>query len=219
MRDGISPDRLSLRARRRRGCMGCMVSLVGSLALFVVLGAIFLVAVNALFNPWAFYLGGRFHAFPQWQGWGRMHSKAAGGDYMLFVRMMPTPTGPPYLTKSLKGDAMVCTPKGERFHLTLGGSMAKHLPLNTVGQPVHLYMYNRSGLRSLTTDRRPELDLRGVWTEGGMTMEDGGSMVRAFLPDGSVRQGKAAGLWGAEKVAVTIAETSPLDVWPTCPAK
>jgi hypothetical protein len=196
----------------KRVRLGCL----GSLVVMAVLGAGLFVVTSALFAPWAFYMGGHFHVLPQWQGWGRLHSNDAGGDYMLYVRMTPTPSPPPYISTSIKGDAMLCTPKGERYHLLLGGGMARHLPLNTVGQPIHLYMHKYLGGVGAG---RPRLDLHGVWIDGGMTMEDGGTLAREFGRDGSLLEKTVKGENPAEKVAVTFREASPLELWPRCPEK
>ena len=210
-------DCVSRRAKRmaKKVRLGCL----GTLVVMVVVSAGVFVGTNALFAPWAFYMGGHFHLLPQWQGWGRMHSNAEGEDYLLYVRLTPTPSSAPYLSTSVKGDAMLCTPKGERYRLLLGGGMARHLPLNTVGQPIHLYMDKHVGLLGVG-DGRPRLDLRGVWIDGGMTMEDGGTLAREFGRDGSLLRKNAGSTANqAEKVAVTFTEASPLELWPRCPVK
>lgn len=72
----------------RRARHGWVVQVLGVLALGVVL----LLTSNAVFTPWSFYMGGHFHLFPQWSGWGRMHSNLAG-DYILYVQLSPTSGG------------------------------------------------------------------------------------------------------------------------------
>ena len=72
-----------------------------------------------------------------------MNVASAGGEYLLFARVEPTSRGSKmYLSTNLSGIAYLCTPKGERYRLSLGGSMPRHLPLDTLGQPIHLYMSN-----------------------------------------------------------------------------
>src|ERR1700719_4159551 len=51
-----------------------------------------LLGIDAVFTPWAFYMGGHFHINPQWAGWGRMHSNLAG-DYALYVSITPRTGG------------------------------------------------------------------------------------------------------------------------------
>src|SRR5205085_11482331 len=94
---------------------GCLVRTVLSL----LVGILALVATMAVFAPWGFFMGGRFHLFPMWQGWGRMHSVTAGGDFVLFVSMQPRPgrSGISHVV----GTGVLCTPRGETFNLRLGG--------------------------------------------------------------------------------------------------
>src|SRR5215470_15789877 len=68
-----------------RSRMGCLTRLL----LVLLLGIALVLAIDVIFAPWSFFMGGNFHWFPMWQGWGRMHSSA--GDYALFVRMEPRP--------------------------------------------------------------------------------------------------------------------------------
>src|SRR5690242_9629491 len=105
--ENISPHP---RSRRRNGCLGC----IGQVALLLIGAAILLTLMNGVFYPWSFYLGGKFHIMPMWQGWGRIHAK--GGDYLVWVQFEPTPNGSKmYLESNLTGRAYVCTPRGERF--------------------------------------------------------------------------------------------------------
>ncbi len=74
-------------ARRRRGCLsGCGPGCIGKLLLFLAAGVVFFIALHAVFNPYAFTLGGHFHWYPVWIGVGRVHSNAAGGDYLFMCR-------------------------------------------------------------------------------------------------------------------------------------
>jgi hypothetical protein len=55
---------------------------------------------------------------------------------------------------------------------------------------MHLHMYNRPWFYgSFTTERRPKIELRGRWQDPNLVMDDGGSVSRAFLPDGRVYLG------------------------------
>jgi hypothetical protein len=102
------------RVKPRRGCVGCLWQTLWQCTLILGLGAILVIAMTGLFYPWAFYLGGRFHILPYWQGWGKLHAKS--GDYVLFVQFEPTPRGSKmYLETNLTGIAYVCTPRGENF--------------------------------------------------------------------------------------------------------
>src|SRR6266542_6477311 len=106
--------------KARRGCFGCLVQTVWQSAVVLLLGAVLILALTGLFYPWAFYLGGKFHIIPYWRGWGKLHAKS--GDYVLFVRFEPTPRGSRILPASnLRGVGYLCTPRGERFFMHLGG--------------------------------------------------------------------------------------------------
>ena len=109
--------------RKRGGRAGCLGSLLG----LVVLGLAASSLIAAIFAPWGFFLGGRFHPVPGWRGWAVLHSAAAGGDYRLYIRMTPAPSPAPHAASGLRGDAFLCTPRGERFNLTLSGGMPRSL--------------------------------------------------------------------------------------------
>jgi hypothetical protein len=82
----------------RLGCLGCL----GQVAVILVLGVVLITAITGVLYPWAFYLGGKFHILPYWQGWGELHAKS--GDYVLFVQMEPRPGGSRvYLSSNLSG--------------------------------------------------------------------------------------------------------------------
>src|SRR5262245_13475327 len=63
---------------------GCLIQLLGLAALGVAIGY----GVPALLAPWSFFLGGHFHAFPAWYGWGRLH--AHSGNYVVYVQLEPS---------------------------------------------------------------------------------------------------------------------------------
>src|ERR1700730_16730420 len=144
-------------ARRRHfGCFGCL----WQVGVLLVLATIAYLAMIGVFAPWAFYLGGKFHITPYWQGWGKLHAKS--GDYLLFVRIEPTSRGSKmYLETNLSGTAYVCTPRGENIPLKLSGDMPKHLNLSTDGEPIHLGMHYGPWNAQFVTDHSPGLELRG----------------------------------------------------------
>ncbi len=200
-------DRLNLRAQipRRRGPRFGLVRLV----LILVLTGAFMLLVIAVFAPWGYYLGGHFHPLPYWQGWGRVHVASAGGDYILFARIEPSSTSSKmYLSTSLGGAASLCTPKGERYQLSLGGSMPKHLPVDTTGQPVSLYMSKVPLWSGSGSDaRRPSINFYGNWGDRELPLDDHKSISSAFLPDGTLFQGSAHPA-GKEVAHVTLKEGS-----------
>lgn len=168
-------------SRKRRGCLwGCL----GQLVLLFVLGSLVVLGVDAIIAPWSFYLGGKFHIIPYWQGWGTLHSK--NGDYTLFVRFEPSPHGSRmYAASHLTGVGYLCTPRGERFRMNLGGDMRAHLNLSTDGEAIHLYMNNWPVIYGqFLADHRPSIQLRGHWKNPDLVMDDNSSLFRAFQPDG-----------------------------------
>jgi hypothetical protein len=134
-------------------------------------------------------LGGTFHLLPYWQGWGTLH--ATSGDYVLYVGFEPTPRGSRMLPASnLSGVGYLCTPRGERFYLHLGGSMRAHLNLSTDGEAIHLYMNNWSEFSGpFMAEHRPSIQFSGHWRNPNLVMDDTGSIFRAFLSDGTVYRG------------------------------
>ncbi len=168
-----------------KGCLGCL----GQVSLALLLGVILITAITGVFYPWAFYLGGKFHIMPMWQGWGKEHTKS--GDYLVWVRFEPTPRGSRmYLESNLTGTAYVCTPRGERLPMHLGGGMPKHLHLSTEGESIRLYMdYWPLWTGGFIADHRPSLQFRGHWQNPNIVMDDHGSIANAFQPDGTVYRG------------------------------
>ncbi len=207
------------RAKPRRGCLGCLGQLLWQSAVVLVLGMILVLAMTGLFYPWAFYLGGKFHIIPYWQGWGKLHAKS--GDYVLFVRFEPTPRGSRVIPHSnLRGIGYLCTPRGEQFRLHLGGSMRPHLNLSTDGEAINLYMDDWPALYGqFIADRRPSLEVRGHWKNPDLVMDDHGSIFRAFLPDGSVYHGHDPGRpYMGEVVPITLVKGSYSEFEAACAA-
>jgi len=177
-----------LETKRRKGCLGCLWQAIWQLAILLLLGSILVLAITGVFAPWAFYLGGKFHVLPYWQGWGKLHAKS--GDYAVFVRIEPTSRGSRmYLETNLTGIAYVCTPRGENFRMKLGGGMRKHLNLSTDGEAIHLYVYYWPWNAQFINDRNPSLEFRGNWRNPNLVMDDHSSIARAFQADGTVYRG------------------------------
>ena len=192
-------------------------------SMFVLFSLAFVgwLAINGLFNPYSFLLGGRFHLLPGWQGSGWLHSDKAGGDYYLFVNMTPTSSrGKIVPSSSLKGMGYLCTPLGERIKLKVGATMAFNPPSDTVGQPINLYLYGYKAFRDLTapTDYRPRLQLHGVWGNQELVVEDHGDLEREFLPDGTMAPLKPPRSTGGT-ITATLKQAPWWQFMPNCPAK
>ena len=95
--------------------------------------------IPALLTPWGFYMGGSLHLIPVWYGWGRMHSNTAGGDYVIQVSFYPK-VGRYFGPRHVDGNAWLCTPRGEKLRLHLGGDFQKDLKLDTNGKTASFYM-------------------------------------------------------------------------------
>ena len=189
------------KARSRLGCLGQLLML-----------ALILVGVGLLYavlTPWAFFMGGNFHPLGYWEGWGLMKSKTAG-DYVLFVRLSPTVYGHQMFPAwDLKGNAYLCTPKGERFTLRLGGDMPRKFYVNSLGQPIHLWMDNWRATLPVGAQRRPSIRIDGHWAPSEVIADDHKSLSTAFLPDGTLRaHGSYANSSQTELIQVTLHEGS-----------
>lgn len=164
--------------------------------LLLAVGSLFVGA--AAFAPWIYYTGGHFHPLPFWQGWGKLQTQ--DGDYWLYVRMAPRPSKGLYLTTWVSGNAILCTPRGERVPMRLSGSMAKRLPLDVTGQWINWSVYYRPTFWSFTgAPEVPEIALKGVWGKGGIQ-----AAVSALKDD--TKNPKLMGL--AKNTNVTFEETS-----------
>ena len=204
-------------APRRRG-HGCLVQLLGALAL----GAILFLIISAVFTPWAFYMGGHFHWLPSWQGVGRLHSNSSGGDYAIYLYFYPQIrrySGP----RHVAGQALLCTPRGEKFSLTLGGDFGKPQDgwnghdLN--GKTASFYMFNRTAAHILSgASPRPDLELRGRWSNPDLVLDDHSSIQRNFnhdarlYPDGKTRP------YMGEISPITLRESGKSDFDAACAA-
>jgi hypothetical protein len=179
---------------------GCFTQVL----LALLLGVAVVMAIDAVFAPWSFYMGGKFHLVPMWTGWGRIHSTA--GDYVLFVRLEPR-TGTRGIAH-VGGAGVLCTPRGQTFNLTLGGDFEKHMGASTEGKHVYLYLHKRGGFfYSTASDSRPSLEFHGAWHNPDMVLDDHGSLSRAFKPDGTLydlHKGPAA----RETLTLTLHEGS-----------
>jgi hypothetical protein len=210
-----------LPSRPRRGCAGCLLSLIGSVLGSLALAGATYSGIVALLYPWAYHLGGGSHWPPEWRGWGKLH--ASSGEYALFVEMSPWmrretwahQTGP-----SITGRATLCAPHGQRFQLQLGGGfLNKHIGSETNGEPMHLYAHYRPVWYSFDQERRPSLEFWGNWQNPNLVLEDRGTLAAAFLPDGRVYRGPPSGQpRRGESVALTLASGNWDDFNAACSA-
>jgi hypothetical protein len=152
----------------------------------LALGAALFLLITAAFAPWGFFLGGKFHIIPYWQGWGTVSAKS--GKYILFVRFQPRPSGSKIMPgPSVGGVAYLCSPRGETFRMHLGGGMRRGIRLATDGEKISLYMdYYPVFFGNMRADHKPYIELRGQWKNPEIVGDDHGSLSRAFQSDGTV---------------------------------
>jgi len=200
--------------RSRGGCLGCIGRLLSILALGVVVGSALVIGIDWLFTPWAFYLGGRFHVLPLWAGSARAHT--ASGDYTLYVWLSPTSSGRLHNYPTFKGQAYLCTPRGERFSLRLSAYMFENAGTDTNGMEILLEMYQRGWFWSLSGDGRPRLRLRGKWQNPDLVTNDGGSLSVAFLPDGRLYEGPSGKQPRARETVPVVFHNVPWVYSPQC---
>lgn len=193
---------------------GCLMQLVYAL----LLGIVVVGGITALVAPWGFFMGGRFHVLPMWQGVGRLHSNRAGGDYVLHIWFYPSIRKGTGLTH-VAGNGELCTPRGEKFYLGLGGDFEKNLRLDTNGKKATFYMSNRSVKSQFSGKDAPHLELRGRWNNPDLVLDDHGSIARAFEPDATLYTGHSPSRpYMAEVSPVTLHEGGRADFDAACKA-
>jgi hypothetical protein len=179
-----------------------------------------LILVGAIYvgmYPWAFYMGGDFHPLGMWSGWGRMHSKTAG-DYFLFVTISPVTYGhETFPAWDVKGTGDFCTPKGELFRLRVRGDMPRKFYVNSMGQPISLWVENWRATLPVGAEKKPSFRLWGRWGQREILADDRGTLSKAFLPDGTLRPEKSHVLSSeVEDISVTLHEGSYGDFESAC---
>ena len=166
---------------RRSGCLGCLPRLL----LTLVLGCVVIIAITAIFAPWGFFLGGKFHIIPYWQGWGVIHARS--GKYAVFVRFQPAPSGSKVLPHpTVRGTGYLCSPRGEIFKMKLSGGMRRGIGADTNGEKISLGMDYWPTFGGFMTHHNPSVGIEGKWQNPNIVGDDHGSIFRAFNPDGTV---------------------------------
>jgi hypothetical protein len=224
MANGPSDTEQTQPRRPRLGCLGCLGKMFLYLLGFVVLGSLLVLALNAVFMPWSFYMGGRFHPIPMWRGWGKMRS-ASGRDYVLYVWFEPyhpsgrggvamNATGP-----KVNGWGTLCTPRGETYEVRVTGYLERHMGTSTDGKRMEMDVYRRPWYYGFVGrwDERPRLQFHGAWQNPDLVLYDRGSLDRAFNPDGTLRPANS-GVWrpGEQGVELTLHEGSKFEFAAAC---
>ncbi len=94
-------------------------------------------AMDAVFAPWAFFMGGHFHLNPKWAGWGRMHSNTSG-DYAIYITISPW-FGRGHSFTDISGKGALCTQRGENYRLSMAGSFEESSGVDLQGRTVTIY--------------------------------------------------------------------------------
>ncbi|MEW6639067.1 MAG: hypothetical protein AB1586_01085 [Pseudomonadota bacterium] len=165
---------------------------------FVIAAFVMSSAITAMFAPWAFFLGGRFHWLPTWQGVGLLQAPGHG-RFGLRVRLYPSPRGSSSFGGTyVRGTAELCTPAGEIFALNLQGGTAEAVGADMNGHALSLSLANRPAwwwVEGRYESWRPRLSLSGRWAGPELLLDDGGTLQREFAADG--RLGAHPGAMGA----------------------
>jgi len=145
------------------------------LLIFLALAGIFFLAIDAVFTPWAFFMGGHFHLNHKWTGWGRMHSNIVG-DYVIYMSISPYFGRGRSLT-DITGRGALCTQRGDNYTLDVGGSFQEHPGIDLQGKTAVIYAHNYSQYGS---QYDPSLEFRGKWNNPDLVLDDHGSLTQAF---------------------------------------
>ena len=171
-------------------------------------------ALDAVFTPWAFFMGGHFHLNPKWAGWGRMHSNTSG-DYAIYITISPWFGRGRSLT-DITGKGALCTQRGDTYRLSMAGSLEQGSGTNLQGRTATIYPHNYDPRHTGHND--PSLEFRGKWNNPDLVLDDQGSINQAFDPDGGLAKKKRAGSGIQERVSLTLHEGSRLEFDAACAA-
>jgi hypothetical protein len=150
--------------------------------------------------------------------YGAACSNTAGGDYVIQVSFNPK-VGRHLGPRHVDGNAWLCTPRGEKFRLHLGGDFQKDLKLDTNGKTASFYMNSYNLKNQFTGNTRPSLELRGKWMNADLVLDDQGSIARNFEPDGTLYNGHSPSRpYMKEVVPVTLHEGSNSEFEAACKA-
>ena len=165
---------------RRRG-LGCLPGLI----LLLVLGPLLISAIDLLFAPWIYSVGGKTRLLPFWSGIG--FADTPTGRYQIGIWFSPSPSGSRILpSASISGSGYVCTPFGKRYSLKVTGGASGRIWNDMDGHAFSLHAYHRPFFADLGGDRRPRLEFAGAWVGPNLQMNDEGTLAKAFLADGNV---------------------------------
>jgi hypothetical protein len=199
---------------RRRGGLGCL----GGLVVLLVGGTLFVVAVDWVFAPWIYGVGGQHRLLPVWAGQG--DATGPGGRYRVWVWFSPTPQRSRMLPgAAIQGSGYICTPRGQLYQLRVIGGASGRIWNDMNGHSFHIEAYHRPILLNFSSydTWRPRLSFSGRWVGPDLVMSDDASLAHAFAPDGSLNDA-ARGAWHPKTGAmpITLKETGWQVFAPKC---
>lgn len=170
--------------------------------------------LDAVFTPWAFFMGGHFHLNPKWAGWGRMHSSTSG-EYAIYITISPS-LGRGHSSNDITGKGALCTQRGDNYRLSMAGSFEEGSGVDLQGRTATIYPHNYDPKHTGHND--PSLEFRGKWNNPDLVLDDQGSINQAFDPDGGLAKKKRAPSGMQEIVQLTLHEGSRSDFDAACAA-
>jgi hypothetical protein len=177
------------------------------LLILLLLGPLFVAAIDLIFAPWIYSVGARTRFLPVWSGVGVAETPV--GRYQVHVWFSPSPSGSRILpSASITGTVYVCTPSGKGYSLNVTGGASGRIWRDMDGHLFHLYASSRPFFAGLTGDRRPKLNFSGSWVGPNLQMDDEGTLAQAFLADGSLSPGQGGAHLKDKAVPITFTETS-----------
>jgi hypothetical protein len=171
-------------------------------------------ALDAVFAPWAFFMGGHFHLNPKWAGWGRMHSNTSG-DYAIYITIS-TSLGRGHSLTDIAGKGALCTQHGGNYRLSMAGSFQEGWGTDLQGRTATIYPHNYNP--KLTGHNDPSLEFRGKWNNPDLVLDDQGSINKAFDPGGGLAKKNQTRAGKQEIVPLTLHEGSRSDFDAACAA-
>jgi hypothetical protein len=189
-------------------------NLLLKLATLAVLAFGFPFAMDAVFAPWAFFMGGHFHLNPKWAGWGRMHSNTSG-DYAIYITISPS-LGRGHSFTDITGRGALCTQRGGFYPLSMAGSFEKGSGADLQGRTATIYPHNY--VRGHTGHNDPSLEFRGTWNNPDLVLDDQGSINQAFDADGGLAKKNQGHSVTKERVSLTLHEGTRSDFDAACAA-
>jgi len=184
------------------------------LALFAMLAFGLPFAMYAIFAPWAYFMGGHFHLYPKWAGWGRMHSKTSG-DYTIYITISPS-FGRGHSFTDISGKGALCAQHGGNYRLSMAGSFEQGSGVDLQGRTATIYAHNYNPKHTGHND--PSLEFRGKWNNHDLVLDDQGSINQAFEPGGGLTRKNQARSDNQERVSLTLHEGSRSDFDAACAA-